>query len=76
LFTNWLQSIFEFGLQKLCSFNRIFFPKFKIPSRSKKKYFEKKFFLEDLISIERINVQKISQIGDGRLVDFYKKNRS
>jgi hypothetical protein len=40
--------------------------KSKIPSRSKKKMIsEKKFFHEVLISIRRINVQKIFQIGDG-----------
>jgi hypothetical protein len=33
--------------------------------RIEKKYFEKKFFDEVLISIRRINVQKISQIIDG-----------
>jgi hypothetical protein len=30
-------------------------------------------FYEVFISIRKINVQKISQIGDGRLVDSYKK---
>jgi hypothetical protein len=36
-----------------------------IPYRSKKqKQFQKKFFYEVLVSIRRINVQKINQIGD------------
>jgi hypothetical protein len=39
----------------------------------KKNNFGKKIFYEVLISIGRINVQKISQIGDGHLVDSYKK---
>jgi hypothetical protein len=46
---------------------------FKIPSRSKKKLLRKKFFHEVFISIGRINVQKISQIGDGHLVGSYKR---
>jgi hypothetical protein len=74
LSTNWLQSIFEFGLRKFCSFNRknsLFSKKrekmAKFRGERKKKQFQKKSsstqFLH--ISIGRINVQKISQIGDG-----------
>jgi hypothetical protein len=72
LSTYWNQSIFEFGLQKLCSFNskwslfskkRLKNQKLQVPSGSKKKI-GKKFFHDVLRSIRRINVQKISQIGD------------
>jgi hypothetical protein len=74
LATNWLQSILDFGFQKFLGCNgkksllkkkKAENPNFKITSRSKKHFSGKKFFHEVLISIRRINVQKISQIGDG-----------
>jgi hypothetical protein len=65
----WLSKIFGIQWKKVTFFKKEQKnPNFKIPSRSKKNFFGKKFFYEVLTSIRRINVQKISQIGDGQLV--------
>jgi hypothetical protein len=67
LYTNWFQSIFEFGFQKLCSFNR----KMSLLLKRAKKSKIQKFLYPSGESMFKKSTK--SEMVTGRLVDSYKK---